>query len=643
MSAAIPMPLSDGEVAQALDIARQLVYAGVPVFVAPPAPDTKIGFRLPEGWEHTLPHPSAINAWRPGWALCAIGGHACDFLDLDPRNGGVESSEQLYKAGKWPNSYGTAYTPSGGTHYIIQPLGVGKGEVVPGIDLQGGRADGGGRGFVFIAPTVRASKVDGVARPYRWAAESLPDLDRLKSWRGEQSGAGLAVLLPERKTKPKNTSLPQDDFAPEETHTTIAADRCIAGKGQEVTESARRGWGQQFRDTLNRAAYTLGAYVGSGYMTEQQATEHLCAAIQLAGYLPDDNDLRWIGQGIADGAKYPIKVVRPQTPFARTAAAGGDFGSRLIDAADLDELPDPAPMIKGWLYQNTIARIVGQPGAYKSFVSLDMALCIALGRPWHGRPVEQTPVLYVVGEGLAGYKLRVAAWCEHHGVAQEELRGKLLLTRQSVQIGGDYWPELMAWVVENCARLVVVDTQARATIGAEENSNTDQGVIVEHCNELRAAVNGVLLLVHHTGHANGEAAERGRGASAWRAAVDTELLVRKTGEYTGALKCDRQKDAESGQEVALHMIKVGKSLVAQIADETPLSPRSQWIVDQATAGRRFTSANELLAAVRNAGHRVGNGDKSKIFEEYHTAVRKITAEGYDPNIPESDPGDNPYL
>lgn len=643
MSGAIPMPLSDGEVAQALDIARQLVYAGVPVFVAPPAPGTKVGFRLPDGWEHTLPHPSAINAWRPGWALCAIGGHACDFLDLDPRNGGVESSEQLWKAGRWPNSYGTAYTPSGGTHYLIQPLGVGKGEVVPGVDLQGGRADGGGRGFVFIAPTVRSSKVDGIARPYRWAAEALPDLDRLKTLRGEQSGAGLAALLPERKSKPKNTQLPQDDFAPEETHTTIAADRCIAGKGQEVTESARRGWGQQFRDTLNRSAYTLGAYVGSGYMTEQQATDHLCAAIQLAGYLPDGNDLRWIAQGIADGAKYPIKVIRPQTPFARTAEASGDFGARLIDAADLDELPDPEPLIKGWLYQDTTARLVGQPGSFKSFVALDMACCVALGLDWHGRPVEQTPVLYVVGEGLADYKRRVKAWCTHNDVEQAELRGKLLLTRGAVQIGGEEWSGLAQWVTDNKAGLVVIDTQARASVGYEENSSTDQGVLIRHCDALRELTGGVMLLVHHTGHANGDAAERGRGSSAWRAAVDTELLLSKSGDRTAVLRNDRQKMAASGQEVAVSMVETADTLAVQIGDETPLSPRSQWIVDQVKAGVRFSSANEILGALRTAGHTARNDTKAQLFEEYHAAVRQATAESYDPMAPASDAGDNPYL
>src|SRR3954469_5370095 len=183
------MPLHEHEVARALEIARELAHAGVPLFTAPPCSGpycevpcrtktgylpcsqlhegvgVKAGFHFPGGWENSTPDPAVVDQWRPGMALCAVGGHACDFLDVDPRNGGTESSEQLRQADHWPAGYGQAATPSGGTHTIIQPLGVGKGEVVPGVDLQGGRPDGG-RGFVFIAPTVRASKVDGIAKPY---------------------------------------------------------------------------------------------------------------------------------------------------------------------------------------------------------------------------------------------------------------------------------------------------------------------------------------------------------------------------------------------------------------------------------------------------------------------------------------------
>jgi hypothetical protein len=656
------MPLQEHEVTRALDIARGLAHAGVPIFTAPPClgaqcPHTvrargelvscstvnggqpvKAGFHLPANWENTAPNPQAVDGWRPGYALCAIGGHVCDFLDMDPRNGGQQSAEQLYQAGKWPNAYGQAATPSGGVHEIIQPLQVGKGEVAPGIDLQGGRPDGGGRGFVFIAPTVRASKVDGVARPYRWLHE--PDMARLAEWRGEQSGAAIARLLPEHKAKKTPVPAADDDFYQAEIHTTISADRTIVGKHDEVVSAARRGWGEQFRTALNRAAFTLGAYVGSGYMTEEQASEHLCSAIRLgAGVEPDDFDLRWIEEGIRDGARLPIVVVSPSSPFARTAETGGDFGTRLIDAADLDQLEDPTPLIAGWLYNDTTARLVGQPGSYKSFVALDMACCVALGRPWHGRPVMQTPVLYVVGEGLAGYKKRVRAWCEINEVPQSELRGKLLLTRGSVQIGGEEWPALTEWVINNKAGLVVVDTQARATVGFEENSSSEQGVIIRHCDALRELAGGVMLLVHHTGHANGEAADRGRGSSAWRGAVDTELLLAKTGELTGALTCDRQKEAESGHSVSVNMIKVewqldGKmvgSLAVQIGDEAPLAPRSQWLIDRVAAGERFRSANELLAAARQMGFKFRNDQKADYMAEYHAAVAKHEGDHFDPN------------
>lgn len=641
------MPLTDPEVARALDVARAMALAGVPIFVAPPRPGSKAGYALPDQWENTAADPSAVDAWRPGWALCAIGGHVCDFVDVDPRNGGTESAEALWQASQFPNAYGLAFTPSGGTHHLIQPLGQGKGELIAGVDLQGGRPDGSGRGFVFLPPTVRASKVDGVARPYRWSAE--PELVRLSQWRGEQSGAHLASIAAAWKVNTRDshehTAVPWQapgDALLADRHTVQSADRTITNMAASVTEAARRGWGAQFRSALNRAAYAIGAYVGSGYIAEWQVIDVLAAAIRLAGHEPDEDDLRWMTQGIEDGARSPIVVVAPSRPLARTAGTGGDFGRQLIDAADLDELPDPEPLIAGWLFQNTTARLVGQPGSYKSFVSLDMALCVALGRAWHGRPVKQTPVLYVVGEGLAGYKRRVAAWCEVNEVAREDLRGKLLLTRGSVQIGGEDWPALTEWVLENKSGLLVIDTQARATVGFEENSSTEQGQVIEHCNELREITGGVLLLVHHTGHANGEAAERGRGSSAWRAAVDTELLLTKTGEYCGALRCDRQKDAESGMTVAVQMVKAADSLAVVIGDEAPLSPRSQWLSDQVAAGVRYDSAASLTGAVRLAGHKIGNADKAPVFDEYHRLVAKITAESYDPNTAGVAAGENPF-
>lgn len=167
-----------GVAVDALDAARRLAEAGVPLFLGRPA-SNKLGFQLPRGWERKAKaDPSIVDRWKPGWALCAVTGHLVDVIDIDPRNGG--SVEALAEAldGQMPRVYGRASTPSGGEHLLIASLGVRKKQdVVPGVDLQAGNPEGVGRGFIFIAPTVRESKEDGQARAYAWELE--PDLGEL--------------------------------------------------------------------------------------------------------------------------------------------------------------------------------------------------------------------------------------------------------------------------------------------------------------------------------------------------------------------------------------------------------------------------------------------------------------------------------
>ena len=57
---------------------------------------------------------------------------------------------------------------------------------------------------------------------------------------------------------------------------------------------------------------------------------------------------------------------------------------------------------------------------FKSFVALDMACCVAIGRPWHGRAVKQGRVLYCVGEGAAGFPKRLRAWIKANNLSDAE-------------------------------------------------------------------------------------------------------------------------------------------------------------------------------------------------------------------------------
>lgn len=210
------------DVERDLDIARNLVRAGVPVFVARPhtepcdewcrgKPDT--GFHLPGKWETSTPTLDVVDRWRPGWALCAVMGHAVDLADVDPRNGGDGTAAGMKAAGSWPRSYGHAATPSGGTHDFIAPLGVGSHDnVAPGLDVKGGKPDGTSRGFAFIAPTVRTSKTTGLAERYRWLVE--PDLAKLSD-AVDDTGEQLAALVGRAVVKRPHLSTPDDTLGAE--------------------------------------------------------------------------------------------------------------------------------------------------------------------------------------------------------------------------------------------------------------------------------------------------------------------------------------------------------------------------------------------------------------------------------------------
>jgi AAA domain len=184
----------------ALAVARTLAQHGVPIFIARPAMKdgqwdptgghNNCGYWLPKGWETTSANPRYLEAWRPGMAVCAVMGRALDLVDLDPRNGGNPASLN----GTMPTVYGVAATPSEGWHRFVKTLGVrSRDNVLPGIDIKAGDAAGIGRGFAFIAPTIKLSKSTGELGHYRW--ERPPDPDQLEQLSDDHSGEKLAEIV----------------------------------------------------------------------------------------------------------------------------------------------------------------------------------------------------------------------------------------------------------------------------------------------------------------------------------------------------------------------------------------------------------------------------------------------------------------
>lgn len=230
--------------------------------------------------------------------------------------------------------------------------------------------------------------------------------------------------------------------------------------------------------------------------------------------------------------------------------------AELLDRDGLDLIQPPQPLIFDVLDKDSETWLVAPSGGFKSFIALDMAIHVGMGLAWRGKRVIQGDVVYIVAEGGKGIGMRVNAWEKVYG---RRSSGVKYLTRAiQVQDEKKEWEVL----VEMCRRLkpsmVVIDTQARVTVGMEENSSKEMGVFVRAIAALKEATKACVLVVHHTG----KAGVVGRGSSALYAAADTELRISRPPKpeerllLTAEIHASKQKDMEEEAGIQIQMEKV---------------------------------------------------------------------------------------
>jgi hypothetical protein len=145
------------------------------------------------------------------------------------------------------------------------------------------------------------------------------------------------------------------------------------------------------------------------------------------------------------------------------------------------------------------------------------------------------------------------------------MRGVLLLP-EALQVRSRDWDVLCEMAKRRRPRMIVLDTQARVTVGLEENSAMDMGHLVNQMEQLRQVSGACVIAVHHLGH-NGK---EGRGSTAVVGAVTSEILVaREEPEGEGGeaapheggprvirVECVKQKNAEDGESRLFEMRQV---------------------------------------------------------------------------------------
>jgi phage/plasmid primase-like uncharacterized protein/KaiC/GvpD/RAD55 family RecA-like ATPase len=258
-----------------------------------------------------------------------------------------------------------------------------------------------------------------------------------------------------------------------------------------------------------------------------------------------DHDQSGVGQRYAEqaSAKYGARMVMPPILGDANdyAQAGHDLAGLLIQqtgTAVIDKLKvifgdqlgsdyeAPDELVEGLMTIGSSVVVYGDSNSGKTFWALSVATAIATGTDCYGRKTDSGLVIYLASEAPASIRSRMQAIKKYHGCDLENLA--MVPVPMNFYNGDQDAQDVIELVraIEQIkgkpVRLIIGDTLARMSAGANENSGEDMGPVMARFDQVATATGAALMIIHHNGK---DAAKGARGWSGIRAHIDTEIEV----------------------------------------------------------------------------------------------------------------------
>lgn len=390
---------------------------------------------------------------------------------------------------------------------------------------------------------------------------------------------------------------------------------------------------------VNKAGWSIGGLVTAGELDEEAAFAELSAALADIKHRCDDfaHAERTLKTAFADGKANPRAHSAGPPPvnlnfdeetgeILNETPLGIDWGEdddapevedvkaaeppkpgksmRIMSMAEVEAMPPPQWLIEGLIPAQGLVIPYGPPKAGKTFIVLAMALHIAAGMDWEGKPTRQGAVVYVVGEGLGGFATRLAVMRHAYGIP---IDAPFFVIPRAVNFREDKEVVQLVKLIRQAVpasmpvALTVIDTLARAMPGVDENSAQEVGLVIARCDAVKDELTCTVMPVHHTG----KDVERGmRGTNAIAGAVDASFLVQTAGKGKVRVINDNQKDGEPHRPMIFHMerLEVGfpvrSSLVPRLDREGHHEPGRPADPDKPTAQEMLTRVLMTMNAAR---------------------------------------------
>jgi len=480
---------------------------------------------------------------------CIYPGDGLMVIDLDVGDG-KDGRKELAKLAaehgeKLPQ---TAYVNSprgnGSRHlYLRTPKGVvipsSNGKIAPGIDVRGN--DGA---YWIAGPGSRTAKGE-----YKWERGPEHIIDA-PEWLIEAANAARPRVR--ERSKPK--TLPQCvtwDYPPNIERFTAwlknEAKPSIDGQDGNCMLAATGAMGSSYalyeETTIQLMAEhwnerceppwdddDLEYHGGSGYRSADHvgnmaARDH---STTFKPYVATEN-----GEPVNDPDARYHELVRH---FEGVLAASGGRARRAIrfgDILPLSERPGARWAIDKWLPRNATNALFGESEAFKTYVTLNMLLCVATGTSWgaykgfEGYRVDgPRDVILFAGEGYDDVLDRFDAAIEGGGFNRELVKKHLIVVSDVYTLNRADGLAGMAdeiEVVEARPAVIAVDTYNLALEGNEDGSEEAKRAL-RGLRALATMYDAAGLVLHHPGWGD---KKRPRGSSAFRTNSDVMILCER--------------------------------------------------------------------------------------------------------------------
>jgi hypothetical protein len=227
----------------------------------------------------------------------------------------------------------------------------------------------------------------------------------------------------------------------------------------------------------------------------------------------------------------------------------------LVPWKDIKLSAGPRYLVRNIIPLAAMVVVYGPPKCGKTFWLFDLLMHVALGWDYRGRRVQQGGVVYCLFEGQAHFAARVEAFRQRH----LETYGDdvpFVLMPIKLELVKDH-PRLVTAIRERCGfapAVVTLDTLNRSFTGSE-SSDEAMTAYIGACDAIREALQCAVVIVHHSGLAEG----RARGHTALLGAADTQIGVRRDGADNVVATVEYMKDGpDEAQDVCrLEQVEVG--------------------------------------------------------------------------------------